>query len=170
MSNKTILATYSPEDVIVSIAGLLPIEGFTEGTFISVSKDTPYFATKESSDGVVSRIARKSGLYTLQMTLMGTSPSNEVLTRMALLDSKTHIAKFPVIVKDMLGSTLLFSTSSWVETNPTTDFGVSVDSRVWSIKCAKAVLTVGGNEDRSDLVEDAVATISGLLPSLGSMF
>ena len=170
MSTKTILATYSPEDVIVSIAGFLPIEGLTEGTFISVSKDTPYFTTKESSDGVVSRVAHKSGLYTVQLTLMGTSPSNEVLTRMALLDNKTHIAKFPLIIKDTRGSTLLFSTSSWIESNPTTDYSIAVDNRIWSIKCAKAVLTVGGNTEQSDLMDDAIATISGLLPSLGTIF
>lgn len=170
MGRKTILATYSPEDVIISVAGFLPIEGYAEGTFVSISKDTPYFDTKESSDGVVSRVARKSGLYTVQLTLMGTSETNNILTRLALLDNNTRIAKFPLIIKDTLGSTLLFSTSSWIETNPVTDFSVAVDSRVWSIKCAKASLNVGGNESKSSLTEDAINTISGLAPSLKGIF
>lgn len=170
MSRKNILATYSPEDVSVTLAGIGSIEGYTEGTFISVSKDTPYFTTKESSDGVVSRVAHKSGLYTVQLTLMGTAESNQLLTRLAQLDNSTHIIKFPLFIKDSLGSTLLFSTSTWIETNPTTDFSLEVDNRVWSFKCAKASLNIGGNEGSSGILNDAVNVISGLVPSLRRMF
>ena len=170
MSRKTILATYSPEDVTISLAGMIPVEGYTEGTFVSISKDTPYFTTKESSDGFVSRVAHRSNLYTVQLTLMGTSESNKILTKLAVIDNNTHIVKFPFIVKDTLGSTLLFSTSSWIETSPATDYSVSVDSRIWTIKCANASLTVGGNEQESGLMQDAISTIAGLAPSLRTLF
>lgn len=167
---STILSHYSPEDVVVLIGGFLPIEGFLEGTFIGISKDTAFFTTKESSDGVVSRVANKSGLYTVSLTLMSTSESNIILTRTAALDNITHMLKFPLIIKDTLGSTLLFSTTSWVENVPNTDFTLGVSARTWNIKCAKATLNVGGNERASGLVEDAISTIAGLAPSLGTMF
>lgn len=167
---STILAHYSPEDVIVLIGGFLEVEGFLEGTFISISKDVPFFTTKESSDGVVSRVANKSGLYTVNLTLMSTSESNLILTRTASLDNLTHILKFPLIIKDTLGSTLLFSTTSWVENVPTVDFTTDVSSRSWNIKCAKATMSVGGNEKTSGLVQDAISTIAGLAPNLKGMF
>ena len=170
MSTKTVLAHYSPEDVVVLVGGFLAVEGYLEGTFINITKDVPFFTTKESSDGVVSRVANKSGLYTVNLTLMSTSESNLIMTRLALLDNLTYVAKFPLIIKDTLGSTLLFSTSSWVENVPTTDFDTGVTSRSWNIKCAKATLNVGGNESASGLVEDAISTIGGLVPSFGSLF
>lgn len=167
---SSILATYSPEDVIISIAGFLPIEGLLEGTFVSISKDVQLFTSKESSDGVVSRVANKSGLYTVSVTLMSTADSNQVLSRLAMLDSSTKILKFPLIIKDTLGSTLLFSTSSWIENMPTTEFSTGVTARTWSIKCAKATLNVGGNESASGLIEDAINTLAGLAPSISSRF
>lgn len=168
MSTK--LAHYSPEDVIVSIAGFLPIEGYLEGTFVSISKDVPFFTSKESSDGVVSRVANRSGLYTVELTLMSTSESNQILTRLAMLDSSTKILKFPLIIKDTLGSTLLFATSSWIEGMPTTEFSTGVSGRGWTIKCSKATLNVGGNEGGSGLIEDAINTLAGLAPNISSLF
>lgn len=164
------LATYSPEDVFVSIAGFLPIEGYLEGSFISITRDAPFFTTKESADGVVSRVASASKTYSVTLTLMQSSESNLVLTRTALLDNITHITKFPLIIKDMNGSTLLFSTSSWIEDIPETTFSVGIEGRSWKFKCANAMLNVGGNEHKSGLVEDAINTLAGLAPSIGSMF
>lgn len=168
MSN--VLAHYSPEDVIISVAGFLPIEGYLDGTFVSISKDADLFTTKESSDGVVSRVANRSKLFTVSLTLMSTSESNKILTRLALLDNSSLMLKFPLIIKDSLGSTLLFSTTSWVESMPATDFDSSVSARSWSIKCANATLMVGGNESASGLVEDAINTLAGLSPNISTLF
>ena len=168
MSNT--LATYSPEDVSVLIAGFVDIRGFVEGTFINISRDTPLFVTSESSDGQVSRTKRVSKTFTVKITLMGSSASNDLLTKMALADHNTHIVKFPLIIKDTLGSTLFFSTSTWIENTPDVSFSTEVTNREWVLKCSQATINVGGNEDASDLTEDLVNTIMGLAPGVRRIF
>lgn len=157
------LPLYSPEDVDVYLAGFIKISGFVDGTFISIAKDVGTFTTRESADGVVSRNHAKSSTYTVTITLASTSESNTVLTVASRLDDSTKMGMFPFIIKDRMGSTLLFSPKSWIETLPDTAFGLDVTDREWRIKCANAVLAVGGNDEASSLLEDAIMTSGGLL-------
>lgn len=159
------LATYSPEDVDILLAGIINISGFINGTFVNIAKDVGTFSTRESSDGVVSRNHASSGTYTVTLTLASTSESNKYLTLFSRLDDVTKMGMFPLIIKDRMGSTLLFSPKSWIETLPDTDFDVDVTERAWKIKCANAVLSIGGNEESSSIAEDVISVSGGLLGS-----
>lgn len=162
----TLLATYSPEDVNIVIASALTVSGFVDGTFVSISKDFQTFTTSESSDGVPTRSHSNSQLYTLTLTLASTSVSNQPLTYLHRLDEITMMGKFPLIVKDTRGGTLFFSSSSWIEGVPDTDFSTNIDSRQWTIKCANAVLNIGGNEDETGVIQDIINIGGGLLGNL----
>ena len=168
--SKSILAHYSPEDVNVIIAGLIDLEGFTEGSFVSIRRDKPLFISRESADGQVSRTRVGGNTYTVELDLMSTSESNEMLTRLSLIDHSTHVVKFPLYIKDSLGSTLLFSTTAWIEQHPDTAFSTTVTSRKWMIKCSQATLHIGGNENPSSRMEDLTNGILGLAPSFRSIF
>lgn len=157
------IAVYSPEDVVVLLAGFINISGFAEGTFVSISKDVGNFSTRESSDGVVSRNHAKSATYTVTLTLASTSESNQALSIAAALDNATKMGMFPFIIKDTLGSTLLFAPKAWIENMPDTPFDVNVTDRKWNIKCANAVLMVGGNESPSSLIGDLLTVGGGML-------
>ena len=169
MANKNAIATYSPEDIQVAIAGLLNITGFVEGSFVTISRDTPLFETSESADGLVSRTKRASKTFTVKLSLMSTSESNNVLTTLALLDHSSHIVKFPLLIKDSLGSTVFFSTSSWIENTPSIDYSTNINSREWSIRCSQSTIYVGGNEESSRGLEDLTRTLAGLAPSLRTL-
>lgn len=160
------IALYSPEDVVVLLAGFINISGFASGKFISVSKDVGIFSTRESSDGVVSRNHAKSGVYTVNLTLASTSESNQALSIAASLDNATKMGMFPFIIKDTLGSTLFFSPKSWIENMPDTPFDVDVTERQWNIKCANAVLMVGGNESPSSMISDLLAVGGGMVGNM----
>lgn len=166
MADKGILSHYSPEDVTISIAGLMNIEGYAEGSFVSITRDAPLFETVESADGRISRVKRPSKTHTVEITLMGTAESNELLTRLSLIDHNTLVAKFPLMIKDNLGGTVFFSASAWVESLPVTQFSTTVTDRTWRLKCAQATLFVGGNEDQSSTMEDVINVLSGLAPSV----
>lgn len=167
---KNILATYSPEDVTIVVAGMYDIKGLAEDTFVRIIKDAPLFSTKESSDGVPSRVKISSGIYSVSIVTMLSSESNDVLTKLALIDHITGMAKFPIMIKDTLGSTLLFSPSSWVEQMPETGFSTSSTTREWNIKCVNAALNVGGNQNPSSDAEDILNVVVGMTPSMGSIF
>lgn len=160
------LAHYSPEDVRVLFGGFINISGFHEDTFVTISKDSEVFSTFESADGVVSRQHNPSTLYTVTLVLAGTSESNQILTIASNLDNATKMAMVPFIIKDTLGSTLLFSPKSWIEEYPDVVFGTRIEGRSWKIKCANATLMVGGNEKASSVAGDLLGVAGGMLGGL----
>lgn len=164
------LAHYSPEEVTISIAGLFTLKGFKEGTFISLKRDVPLFASRETADGKVSRTRRASKTLSLTLTLDSSSPSNEELSRFSLFDHSTHSGKFPIFVKDRLGKTVFFCTTAWIEDLPKADFSLGVEARVWEIKCPQATVFIGGNMGVSGGLEDVINIGAGLAPSFRQWF
>lgn len=160
---KNTLAHYSPERVTVLLGGAVQISGFVDGTFITVSKDSAMYSTKESADGKPTRTFKKSSIFNVSLTLASTSDSNQLLTYTSGLDTLTQMGKFPLIIKDQLGGTLLFSLTSWIESLPDSDFSTTIDGRTWEIKCSQAVFNIGGNESESGLGEDLINTGFGLV-------
>lgn len=156
------LAHYSPEDVIVLFGGVHRLTGFVDGTFVNISKDEASFLTRVSSDGMPTRVHSSNPIYTVSLSLHSGSESNDVLSYALLLDETTKMAKFPLIVKDKLGSTLFFSLTSWIENRPTSSLSVDIEEREWIIKCYQATFNVGGNESPSSLGQDALAVGLGL--------
>ena len=157
------LATYSPEDVTVIVAGLVHITGFASGTFVNVEKVLPVFRQRQSADGVVSRTHTRSDLYNVTLTLASTSDSNQVLTYMCKLDDMTRRGKFPLIIKDHSGSSLFFASQCWIESIPSLSYSEDVDSRDWTICCYGGALNVGGNYNESSTGEDIFNIGSSIL-------
>lgn len=163
------LMHYSPEDVNVLFGGVSRLSGFVDGTFVRIAKSSPMYTTRESADGNVTRVHKNSQMYDVYITLASTSESNQILTYAARLDELTQMAKFPLLIKDTLGSTMFFSMTSWIEEMPDSSFSTNVESREWKIKCSQAVFNVGGNEGPSSAVTDILNGVAGLAPGLGRL-
>lgn len=157
------IAHYSPEDITVLIGGLYQVSGFVAGSFVSISKARPVFVEKESADGYVTRTNGSSKFFRVTLTLSSVSDSNQVLSYLSRLDEITNSAKFPIIIKDQLGSSLFFGTDCWISSVPNLTFSENIDSREWVISCADSVMNVGGNYDDSQLPEDILNIGAGLL-------
>lgn len=167
MSN---LLTYSPEDITILVAGVVPIDGYIDGSFLTIRKDISPFSSKTTSDGVFSRTYRNSQSYTVSITLHNLSASNEVLDALLKWDEITQTGKFPLIIKDQLGNSFFYSATSWIETPADMEYATSITERRWVIRCSQAIMSIGGNDSESDLLENltralvaASPTISGLL-------
>ena len=158
---------YCPESVNCLIGGIIPVEGFVDGTFISVDKDEMPYSSIRMPDGTVARKKNTSQTYTITITLHNGAETNNLLTKMWQIDELTDRGKFPLLIKDQSGSDLLFSTESWIEGIPSMTKSNAVDSRVWVIKSAYAVINIGGNEEQSDLINDIVNIAASALPGLG---
>lgn len=161
------LFSYIPESVNCLIGGIIPVEGFVDGTFISVDKDEMPYSSIRMPDGTVARKKNTSQTYTITITLHNGAETNNLLTKMWQIDELTDRGKFPLLIKDQSGSDLLFSTESWIEGIPSMTKSNAVDSRVWVIKSAYAVINIGGNEEQSDLINDIVNIAASALPGLG---
>lgn len=160
------LAHYSPEDVSVIIGGVHQVDGFIDGTFINVSKDTPSFLTRVTASGMVSRVKSPNPIYTVNLTIHHASESNDVLSRMVLADEVTKMVKVPLIIKDQKGTSLLFALSSWIESRPSSSFSDEVEEREWVIKCNQVSWHVGNNYEESSDGEDVMNTILGQAANL----
>ena len=158
---------YCPESVNCLIGGIIPVEGFVDGTFISVDKDEMPYSSIRMPDGTVARKKNTSQTYTITITLHNGAETNNLLTKMWQIDELTDRGKFPLLIKDQSGSDLLFSTESWIEGIPSMTKSNAIDSRVWVIKSAYAVINIGGNESPSDLINDIVNIAASALPGLG---
>ena len=162
----TTLFNYCPESVNCLIAGFIPIEGYVDGTFISVDKDEMPYSSVRMPDGTIARKYNNSQTYTITITLHNGAETNNLLTKMWQVDEITQRGKFPLLIKDQSGSDLLFSTESWIEGIPSLTKSNAIDSRVWVIKSAFATINVGGNEEASNLLQDITNIAVSALPSL----
>lgn len=158
---------YCPDDVNVLVAGLISLKGFVDGTFVNISKDINSFVAKRTPDGTVARIYNNDNTYTLRVTLHNGSESNDLLTKIWQLDQITKgRGKFPIFVKDLSGTDLMFSLTAWVESPPDMVKSASVDGRTWVIRCTECVINHGSNTEPSSILNDIVNIATSALPSL----
>lgn len=162
----TTLFNYIPSEVNVLLAGIMPVEGFIDGTFVTVDKDVMPYRSRSTADGRVSRIYSNSQTYTVTLTIHIGSSANTFLTKMWQLDEIAQRGKFPLLIKDGSGSDLFFSLTSWIEVLPSMGKSNTTDTRTWRIKCSSAVINFGSNNGESGLIEDLINIASSALPAI----
>ena len=138
--------TYDPAGVTVSVGGY-PIQGFADGTFINVERSADLFSKVVGADGFTSRSKSNDRSGTVTITLKQTSPSNDVLAGIQLLDEVSNQGVVPVMVKDINGNTLVFSESGWIRKAPTIEEGRDLTDREWAFDCADLDMFAGGNDE-----------------------
>lgn len=162
------IANYLPDEVTCLALGI-KLSGFADGTFISIVKDRVPFQMNESADGIPSRLYNRSQTYTIQLTFHCGSPSNDVLTKLWLLDESTQKGRFPLFIKDLSGSDLFFSTSAWIEGIPVVTKSVNMDTRVWTLRATQSALNVGSNQDPSTILQDLINIANGAIPAINGV-
>jgi hypothetical protein len=165
----TTLFTYIPESVVCLVAGVLPVEGYLDGTFIRIDKVKAPFQSITTPDGTTARLQNEDKTYTVSITLHNGSSSNDVLTKLWQLDEITGRGKFPLLIRDGSGSDLFFSTTTWIEQPPSIVKSNGVDGRTWVLKSSYAIINIGGNDSPSDIVDDIINIALSALPSLSGI-
>lgn len=162
--------TYDPSSVTCLVAGLLALDGFVDGSFITINKERQPFQSITTPDGTTARLHNEDSTYRVSITLHSGSSSNDFLTKLWLLDEVSERGKFPLMIKDGSGTDLFFSTTTWVEGVPQIVKSNGVDARTWILKSAFAVVNVGGNGEESDIVDDLLSLAAAALPSISDLF
>lgn len=164
------LSVYNPEEVVVVFAGITTLEGFPEGTFIEVKKDLNPFSSTRTSDGMHARVYHSDQSYSIYITLLSGSKSNDILTKAWLFEETAQRGKFPLFIKDFSGTDLFFSTTTWIEELPSLVKSNDWEQRTWVMKSSQGVINYGGNEEGSSTVTDLLNIASGALPILQDIF
>lgn len=163
------IALYSPKDVIVLLGGFYQVDGYSADTFINIRKDVKPFDAMKSMDGEQARIYRKDEGYTVEITLAQSSATNNILSALYNVDVATQMGKFPLLIKDLKGSTTFFAGTAWVEDIPDAQFSQELTTRTWVIGTSEAGLNIGGNQENStalDILGIGSSTL-GVLSDIG---
>lgn len=149
------LTTYSPKDVIVSIAGLHTVTGYASGTFVQITKEMKPFEKVRAMDGEISRIYSHDDVYKVKLSLMQSSGSHNILSMFYNIDTATRMGKFPIIIKDSKGQTNFAAGTAWVEQIPDVTFSETLEVWTWTLGCSDVIFMIGGNQETS-IVEDSL--------------
>lgn len=137
---------YSPDEVDVLVAGI-PISGYAEGEFVSISFTTDLFTTKVGSDGEVMRARSMDRRATCTIKLMQGSDSNDLLSALYQLDQRARngagVGAF--LVKDNQGRSLYAAPECWIRKHPDVSFSNEPTPREWTIEIAELEPFTGGN-------------------------
>lgn len=138
------LYTFDFKRVSVIVGGIR-IQGFADGEGVSVELDDDLYQKVTGADGDVSR-ARRNGLAaSAKLTLMQTSPSNDILSGFAILDRTLNAGIVPFMIKDLLGTSVIFSAYGWVKKLPAYTAGKELSNREWILDLANVEEFIGGN-------------------------
>ncbi len=136
--------TFDPKSVVVSIGGAT-MSGYADGTFLEITADTQQFTKVVGADGYTTRVKSNNYGGVMTLTLSQSSPSNDDLSAILALDRAANAGVVPILVKDLSGSTIIFSATGWIRQFPDVTFGNEINNRAWSIDLAEIDILVGGN-------------------------
>jgi len=135
----------NPALYIINIGGV-NISGFADGVFSSFELDEDEVTDVTGSDGYTTRIRSNNNTGLLTLTLLQSSPFNDVLQGFRDLDRTTPKGlPQPIMLKNLLNTELVSSASCWIRKVPTLDNGKEVQNREWAIRIADAIVHAGGN-------------------------
>lgn len=145
-------ASYAPSEVVVIISQESSgfshqIVGGAEGSFVKIARDSETWMHVTSVDNFATRVhsANDSGKVTL--TLLQSSPSNDVLTALYNRDKqlKNSSGLFTITVKDGSGRSLDFAQEAYISTFPERSYDQALSNREWVISATNLQSYVGGN-------------------------
>lgn len=135
---------YDPTKVTVLIGGLYTVEGFADGPFITASRTNQTWNLISGASGEHSRSKSQDKSGTFELTLMQTSATNNILSQYMLLDENSGQGKFPIIILDAAGKTVVESTQAWVQQPPSVEYGKELGDRTWTLEAGSIEFYVGG--------------------------
>lgn len=137
------LSNYDPGRVVVSFRGIL-ISGFMDGTFVNAERAEDAFTMQVGADGQVTRVRSRDKTGTVTVTLQAASPCNDLLSAVAFEDELFGVGFGPLLVKDLLGNTIIDADTAWIRKMPSTEFADEASGREWMFDCSDLSIYTGG--------------------------
>ncbi len=136
---------YSLDDVVLIIGGF-PITEYGEGEGVKIEFDEDDFNVSQGSHGSVTRAKNHNNVAEMTVRLEQGSPVNAFLSGLNATDRLTRQGSFPVLLKDLLGFTLVSAAQCWINKPGPISLGNEAEPIEWTIKLTAFLnYTVGGN-------------------------
>ena len=132
--------TFDPKKVTVSFAGNT-INGFVDGTFVTVERETDSFTKTVGAGGEVARnkVSNRSGMITF--TLMQTADANALLSGI-LRDAENGDIEgvYNAEVRDNLNGASYVARNAWIKRQPNAEYSTEVGGYEWVIECEELIM------------------------------
>ncbi len=138
------LYTFDIKKCLILVGGIR-MQGFADGEAFSLELDDDLYQKVTGADGDTSRSRRHGLAANAKISLMQTSPSNDVLMGFAIADHLNNAGVVPLLVKDLLGTTAVFSAYAWVKKPAPLALGKELANKEWMLDLATTEMVIGGN-------------------------
>jgi hypothetical protein len=126
-----VVTNYDPKKVVITFGGV-PLDGFTDGDFISVApNDADGFKKVVGADGEVARAQSNDNTHNVTLTIMQSSLVNAQLSNIRNTDKLTGKAIQPLSITDLNGGSLHFWPQAWIKGDPEWGYGKELKERQW---------------------------------------
>lgn len=140
------LYTYDASQVSVTVNGV-PMKGAADGVFCSVEYAEDAFTKVKGTQGETSRSKSNDYSGVITITLMQTSPSNDILSALHALDRAQNAGVCVVNVVDNSGRSNHTATKAWIRRGPASAYGKEIENREWVFDCDVLTDFIGGNTE-----------------------
>lgn len=139
MAESVNLGSYNPEDVVILISHpeiSHTISGTADGTFVTYTRNVPRSTLTVGADLTAARLLRRNKAGTVTISLMQTSESNDVLSKLAQNDeeSRSNYWIFSLTIKDLQGRSLFYAPQAFIGSDPEISYGTEFSTRDWTIE------------------------------------
>lgn len=162
------ISLIDPSELKLNIMGA-NVEGFTKGTFVTVSRNDPTFSQKRSLKGKTQVRKFSKSYYTLRFTLDSGVSSNAWIHTIYQLQETYGIAfPVPVLFKDSMGTSTFFCKAAYIQ-EPEATFGSDSNVREWSLVCNEVSHIIGSNQQDDNLanVLSSIRSAIGIAGAFG---
>lgn len=121
--------------------------GYADGEFVTIKYDSNAFNDVVGTDGEVSRSRSNDRRATVEVKLMQTSDSNDLLAALAVTDRtlSNGAGIGALMIRDQQGRAVYTASECWIMKEPDISVDRTPTERVWQIRVANLISFTGGN-------------------------
>lgn len=112
---------------------------------IKITRDEDSYMKQIGAAGDGARIKNLNKAGSVELVLMQTSFSNDVLSGAQQLDELSGTGHGALLVKDLNGGTFAIATEAWVKKPVEAELGKELKDRAWTLDTLELNLFIGGN-------------------------
>lgn len=136
--------TYDPGTHLLSFLGI-PLTAFGPDTFVAAARSEDGFSLTVGAGGEVARSRNRNRTGRVTISLLASSPENDLLMQAAIADEQTGEGVGPLFMKDRNGTAVLHAENAWIAKVPDMTRAKQVGVYEWAIDCAELEMFDGGN-------------------------
>lgn len=164
MANSFSVSTYSPKDVIFTVAGY-QLVGWQS---ITVTRTVKGFTPVRGIRGKHTRVTNVDTSATFVVSMLQTSQGNEVLSYIHELDLSEGTGRLALTLKDRSGRSVFSSNEAYITGFPPAPFSGQFEYRNWEFFAqTTGTYTIAGNATPStDIFDRAVSEVGNFIDNI----